>query len=64
MPGKGSMMFRPQFIEKYVIELIINEERKKEAIKIIRENSDKGKIFVSPITETIDIATGEVNSDF
>ena len=58
---KGSMIFRPQFTEKYVIELMIDEKRKDDAIKTIQENSEKGKIFVSPITETIDIATGKIN---
>jgi len=61
--GKGSMIFRPQFTEKYIIELIIDEKRKKDAIEIIRINSTRGKIFVSPITETIDIVTGEVNAE-
>lgn len=57
--GKGSMLFRPQFTEKYVVELIINESKKEEAIRIIRENVKRGKIFTTPITDAIDIATGE-----
>ena len=62
--GKGSMVFTPQFTEKYVVELIIDEKRKQEAIEIIRANSKKGKIFISPVIETIDIATGKIDSDF
>jgi nitrogen regulatory protein P-II 1 len=62
--GKGSMVFTPQFTEKYIVELIIDESRKKEAIEIIRKNSTKGKIFVSPITETVDIETGEIDGDY
>ncbi|MGY5144640.1 MAG: P-II family nitrogen regulator [Candidatus Nitrosopumilus sp. bin_32a] len=61
--GKGSMIFQPQFTEKYVIELVINNEMKDDAVKIIRENSTTGKIFVTPNVEMIDIKTGEINKD-
>ena len=40
------------------------DPRESKAIEIIRRNSTKGKIFVSPVIETIDIDTGEINSDF
>lgn len=59
--GKGSMIYRPQFTDKYVVELIIVEEKKDEAIKIIRNNSTRGKIFVTPNIEVIDIESGKVN---
>ena len=62
--SKGSAIFRPQFTTKYVIELITSEEKKGKAVEIIRKNATDGKIFISPITETIDIDTGEVNSDY
>ena len=61
--GKGSMIFQPQFTQKYVIELIISDEKKDEAVKLIRENSERGKIFISPVLETIDIKTGNVNGE-
>jgi len=62
--SKGSAIFRPQFTTKYVVELITSEDKKSKAIEIIRQNSTKGKIFISPIIETVDIDTGEINSDF
>lgn len=62
--SKGSAIFRPQFTSKYVVELITNEEKKAKAIEIIRKNSKKGKIFISPVIEIIDIDTGEINSDY
>ena len=61
--GKGSMIFTPQFTEKYAIELVIKEKRKDEAIRIIRENASRGKIFVTPNVEMIDIKTGDVDED-
>jgi len=62
--SKGSEIFRPQFSTKYVVELITSEVKKSKAIDIIRKNSSDGKIFISPIIETIDISTGEINSDY
>lgn len=61
--GKGSMIFQPQFTEKYVIELIVDNEMKEDAVKIIRQNSTSGKIFVTSNVEMIDIKTGEINKD-
>ena len=57
------MIFRPQFTEKYVIELIIEEKQKDDVIRIIRKNSTKGKIFVTPNVDMIDIKTCNVNID-
>ena len=57
------MVFTPQFTEKYVVEQIIDEKRR-QAVEIIRINSKKGKIFISPIIEIIDINTGKIDSDF
>lgn len=62
--SKGSAVFQPQFTTKYVIELITTEERKPKAVEIIRNNAKKGKIFISPVIETVDIDTGEINSDY
>ena len=62
--SKGSAIFRPQFTSKYVVELITSEEKKVKAIEIIRKNAKKGKIFVSPVIESVDIDTGEINSDY
>ena len=61
--GKGSMIFTPQFTEKYVVELFINENKKNDAIEIIRQNSSRGKIMITPNIEMMDIETGEINSD-
>jgi nitrogen regulatory protein P-II 1 len=60
--GKGTMIFRPQFTEKYVVELVIPESLKDEAIDIIRKNSTRGKIFITPNIEAIDIKTGKVDT--
>ena len=61
--GKGSMIFTPQFTEKYVIELFVNESKKDDAIKIIRENASRGKIMITSDVNMIDIESGEMNLD-
>lgn len=57
--SKGSEVFVPQFSEKYVIDIIIPESKEEEIIKAIREKARDGKIFVSPISRALDIATNE-----
>lgn len=61
--GKGSMIFTPQFTEKYIIELFIDENKKDDAIKIIQEHASRGKILVTPNVHMVDIDSGEIDSD-
>ena len=61
--GKGSMIFTPQFTEKYVVELVIDESKKEDAIEIIRQNASRGKIMITPNIDMIDIGSGDANSD-
>ena len=61
--GKGSMIFTPQFTDKYVVELFIDENKKDDAIKIIEENARRGKIIITPNVHMIDIKTREMDSD-
>lgn len=61
--GKGSMIFTPQFTDKYVVELFIDEEKKDDAIKIIEKHASRGKIIVTPNIHMIDIKSGEMDSD-
>lgn len=60
--GKGSMIFTPQFTEKYV-ELFVDEEKKDDAVKIIQENASRGKIIITPNVHMIDIESGKMDSD-
>jgi nitrogen regulatory protein P-II 1 len=57
--AKGSAIFRPQFSQKYVIELVIPESKEEQVINIIKEKGSIGKIFVSPVLRAVDIATGD-----
>lgn len=61
--GKGSMIFTPQFTEKYVMELFVDEGKKDDAVKIIQENASRGKIIITPNIHMIDIESGKMDSD-
>lgn len=61
--SKGTEVFRPQFGDKYMLEVIISESKEEDVIKIVRENSTIGKIFVYPVLRAIDIATGKKDEE-
>ena len=61
--AKGTQVFTPQFGDKYMLEVIIPESKEEQVIKLIRENTKIGKIFVYPVLKAIDIATGKTDDD-
>jgi nitrogen regulatory protein P-II 1 len=56
--SKGTEVFIPQFSDKYVLEIIVPENREQDALKIIKENATMGKIFIHPVLRTYDIKSG------
>ena len=56
--GFWAPLFLPQFGYKYVIEVIVPESKEKDVIKIVRDNSKLGKIFISQVSRAVDIGTG------
>lgn len=61
--AKGTEMFVPEFSDKYVIQVIITEEKEEDVINIIKNNAKIGKIFISPISRAIDIASSSENEN-
>lgn len=59
--SKGTEIFIPEFSDKYILQVIVDDNQEKDVIKIIREKSTIGKIFISPVIRAIDIATGAEN---
>ena len=57
--SKGTELFRPQFGDKYVIEIVVPDHQEGKVIEYVRQNSSEGKIFISPITRVIDIKSGK-----
>ncbi len=57
--SKGSEIFTPQFGHKHVMEIIVPDSKEKDVIRIIRENSKVGMIFVHPVSNAIEISSGK-----
>ena len=61
--SKGTEVFTPQFGDKYMIEVVVPEEKEEEIIKIVRDHTKIGKIFIYPVNRAIDIATGKEGNE-
>ena len=61
--SKGTEVFTPQFGDKYMLEVIVADSKEEDVIRVVRENSNLGKIFVHPVLRAIDIATGQKDED-
>jgi nitrogen regulatory protein P-II 1 len=55
--SKGTEVFTPEFGERFILEIIVSDEKKNDVITAIRESSKFGKIFVTSISEAYDIQT-------
>ncbi|HJU14285.1 MAG TPA: P-II family nitrogen regulator [Candidatus Nitrosotalea sp.] len=59
--SKGTEIFTPEFGERFIIEVIVPDDKKNEVIEIARSKAKLGKIFVTPISEAFDIPTEKTN---
>ena len=59
--SKGTEIFTPEFSDKYTLQVIVPDDKESKAIEIIRNNSKMGKIFISPVSRTVDIESGSEN---
>ena len=57
--SKGSEIFTPQFGHKHEMNVIVPDSKENDAIRIIRQNSKIGMIFVHPVSNAIDIDSGK-----
>lgn len=57
--SKGAELFRPQFGDKYVIEIVVPDHQEDKVIEYVQQNASEGKIFVSPVSRVIDIKSRE-----
>ena len=57
--GRGTGIFTPEFGDKYVLDVIVSNDKEQAVIRAVRENSRFGMIFIYPVSRAIDIATGE-----
>ncbi len=59
--AKGTETFIPEFTDKYIVTVIVEEKDETEVVNIIRGNTKIGKIFMYELSRAIDIATGAEN---
>ncbi len=55
--AKGTEMFTPEFGERFILEVIVQDDKKNEVVEIARSKAKLGKIFIMPIIEAFDIQT-------
>ena len=55
--SKGTEVFTPEFGDRFIVEIVVADDKKNEIISAIRTSSKFGKIFVIPILEAYDIQT-------
>lgn len=59
--GKGTETFIPEFTDKYIVTVIVEEKDENEVVSIIRGHTKIGKIFMYKLSRAVDIATGAEN---
>ncbi|MDE1769298.1 MAG: P-II family nitrogen regulator [Thaumarchaeota archaeon] len=59
--AKGTETFIPEFSDKYIVTVIVESKDEEQVVKIIRDNTKVGKIFMYQLSKAIDIATGAEN---
>ncbi|MDH2906907.1 MAG: P-II family nitrogen regulator [Candidatus Nitrosotalea sp.] len=59
--AKGTETFIPEFSDKYIVTVIVEEKDEDEVVNIIRNNTKIGKIFMYKLSRAVDIATGTEN---
>lgn len=55
--SKGTEIFTPEFGDRFIIEVIVPDDKKNEVIEIARSKAKLGKIFITQIAEAFDIPT-------
>lgn len=55
--SKGTEIFTPEFGERFIVEVIVPDDKKNEVIEIARAKAKLGKIFTTTIVEAFDIQT-------
>ena len=64
--GRGTMHYRPEFIPRYKVEVVVKDEQDEDLIKMLVERlGDKigGKIFVMDIPNAVDLTTKKTGED-
>lgn len=55
--SKGTEIFVPEFGERFILEVVVPDDKKMDVIEIARAKAKEGKIFLTRIDEAFDIQT-------
>jgi nitrogen regulatory protein P-II 1 len=61
--AKGTETFIPEFTDKYIVTVIVENKDENEVVNIISSKTKIGKIFMYQLSRAIDIATGAENEE-
>ncbi|SHO46512.1 Nitrogen regulatory protein P-II [Nitrosotalea sinensis] len=59
--AKGTETFIPEFTDKFIVTVIVEDKDENETVNIIRSHTKIGKIFMYKLSRAVDIATGAEN---
>ncbi|MEO9308442.1 MAG: P-II family nitrogen regulator [Nitrososphaera sp.] len=59
--AKGTETFIPEFTDKFIVTVIVEDKDENETVNIIRSHTKIGKIFMYKLSRAVDIATGSEN---
>lgn len=59
--AKGTETFIPEFTDKFILTVIIDDKDENEVVNIVRNNTKIGKMFMYKLSRAVDIATGAEN---
>lgn len=59
--AKGTETFIPEFTDKFILTVIVDNKDENEVVNIIRSHAKIGKIFMYNLSRAVDIATGSEN---
>lgn len=59
--AKGTETFIPEFTDKFILTVIVDDKDENEVVNIVRSHTKIGKIFMYKLSRAVDIATGAEN---
>ena len=57
--SKGTEMFRPEFGDRFILEVVVPDDKVDRVIAAMKANTKIGKAFVSDIARSVDFSTGQ-----
>ena len=59
--AKGTETFIPEFTDKFILTVIVEEKDENQVVDTVRRHAKIGKIFMYKLSRAVDVATGAEN---